>query len=118
MNNTFFYFTGSLYLNAGANTFVVAHDDGLQLNIDGLGLVVNSPGGQAENFTPFTVTASTAGNYNFELAYGECEGPPADLVWSINQQTVGSNVPDSATTGSLLGIGLIALGAFGRRIKQ
>ncbi len=118
LNNTFFYFTGTLYLNAGDNSFVVAHDDGLQLSIGGgIGLVVDSPFGQAENFTPFTVTAPSAGDYTFQLAYGECEGPPADLVWTINQQTVGAPVPDAATTGSLLGIGLVALGAFGRRIK-
>lgn len=72
LNNTYFYFTGQLFLNAGANSFVVGHDDGLQLNIDGIGLVVDRPGPTALNETPFTVTAPSAGTYNFELSYGEC----------------------------------------------
>ena len=118
LNNTVFYFTGNLYLNAGANSFVVAHDDGLQLNIGGgIGLVVNQPGATGEVFTPFNVTAPSAGTYSFQLVYGECCGAPADLVWTINNQQIGT-VPDGAATMSLLGIGLGALGVFGRRIKK
>jgi len=86
LDNTYFYFTGSLFLNAGANSFIVGHDSGVQLNIEGIGLVVNAPGPTALAETPFTVTAPTAGTYTFELAYGECCGPPASLVWEINQK--------------------------------
>lgn len=80
LNNTYFYFTGSVGLHAGANIFTVTHDDGLQLNIDGIGLVVDQPGPTAPSATTYTVNAPTAGNYNFELSYGECCGGPAQIT--------------------------------------
>ena len=46
LNNTYFLFTGSTFLNAGSNAFSIPHDDGLQLNITGIGLVVDAPGEQ------------------------------------------------------------------------
>jgi hypothetical protein len=104
LNNTYFYFTGSIFLNAGANSFVVGHDDGVQLNIDGIGLVVDRPGTTPLEETPFTVTAPSAGTYHFELSYGEAFGPPAALVWEINQETVGSTVTGTnATTSYVIG---------------
>jgi hypothetical protein len=119
LNNTYFYFTGTLFLNAGANTFVVGHDDGLQLNIDGIGKVVDKPGPTGLSETPFTVTAPSAGTYSFELSYGECCGPPASLVWEINNQTVGGNsVADASSTLPLLGIGLGGLAALARKLKK
>ncbi len=117
LDNTLFLFTGSVFLNAGANTFVVGHDDGLQLNIDGIGLVVNEPGPTGLNETPFTVTAPSAGEYTFELSYGECCGPPASLVWDINNKVVGT-VPDATSTLSLLGLSLSGLVALGRRRRK
>jgi hypothetical protein len=118
LDNTYFYFTGSLFLNAGMNSFVVGHDDGLQLHIDGIGTVVDRPGPTGLDETPFNVTAPTAGTYHFELSYGECCGPPASLVWEINQQTVGGNVPDAASTLPLLGIGLGGIAALYRRMRK
>jgi hypothetical protein len=116
IRKAYFYFTGSIFLNAGANSFVVGHDDGVQLNVDGIGLVVDRPGGTPLQETPFTVTAPSAGTYHFELSYGEAFGPPAALVWEINQQTVGtgSNVPEvTSTLGLLTGsIGLLGLVSF------
>ncbi len=41
LNETYIYLTGQVFLNAGSNSFVVGHDDGVQLNIDGIGLNVN-----------------------------------------------------------------------------
>ncbi len=117
LDNTLFLFTGSVFLNSGANTFVVGHDDGLQLNIDGIGMVVDDPGPTALAETPFTVTAPSSGEYSFELSYGECCGPPASLVWDINNQIVGT-VPDATSTLSLLGISLSGLMALGRRVKK
>ncbi len=104
LNNTYFYFTGSIVLYAGANSFLVGHDDGVQLNIDGIGLVVDRPGTTPLQETPFTVTAPSAGTYHFELSYGEAFGPPAALVWEINGETVGSTVTGTnATTAYVIG---------------
>jgi hypothetical protein len=116
LNNTYFYFTGNLFLNAGVNSFVVGHDDGLQLNIDGIGLVVDRPGPTALDETPFNVTAPSAGTYHFELSYGECCGPPASLVWEINQQVVGT--PDAASTFGLLAMALSGLTILSRRVSK
>ena len=105
-DNTYYYFTGQITLNAGANKFVVSHDDGLQLNIDGIGLVVNAPGPSSPSSLPFTVTAPSAGTYDFELSYGECCGPPAQLIFDINDVPIGNGngVPDAGATAGLLGI--------------
>lgn len=104
LNNTYFYFTGSIFLNAGTNYFLVGDDDGVQLNIDGIGLVVDRPGKTPLQETFFTVTAPSAGTYHFELSYGEAFGPPAALVWEINFETVGSTVTGTnASTGFVIG---------------
>jgi len=110
LNNTFFLFTGDTYLNAGANNFVVPHDDGLQLNIDGIGLVVDHPGPTAPVITPFTVNAPTAGMYHFELSYGEGFGPPGVLAFQINGEPVGV-VPLPAAAWAGLSM-LAGLGGF------
>ena len=36
VNDTYMLFTGQISLDAGANLFTITHDDGLQLNIEGL----------------------------------------------------------------------------------
>jgi hypothetical protein len=115
-NNSFLVLTGSIALNAGSNSFVVAHDDGVVITIGGgIGVVVNEPGPTAENFTPFNVTAPLAGNYSFVVQYTECCGPPADLVWSINQQIVG--LPDSSSALLLLCLGIGSLALVSRKLK-
>lgn len=117
LNNTYMLFTGSTYLNAGNNAFVVGHDDGLQLNIDGIGLVVDAPGPTPPVDTPFNVIAPLAGFYNFEMSYGECCGAPAHLVWNVNGAPVSGGVPEPATWGMML-VGFGAVGATLRRRRR
>ena len=110
LNNSYFYFTGTVGLNAGNNTFTITHDDGLQLNIDGIGLVVDQPGPTAPVATTYTVNAPTAGNYTFELSYGETAGGPAQI-------TVfgGSLIPaPEPASVAILGMGVLGA-AFGLR---
>jgi hypothetical protein len=109
--NTFIDITGTVGLLSGANSFVLAHDDGVVLNITGFGTVLNEPGPTAENFSPFTVTnPGPAGNFAFNLQYVECCGPPATLQWTINDVTVGG-VPEPATWAMMfLGVGFIGAG--------
>jgi hypothetical protein len=117
-DNSFLVLTGNITLQAGSNSFVVAHDDGVVITIGGgIGNVVDQPGPTAEDFTPFNVTAPSAGSYSFVLQYTECCGPPADLVWSINQQIVAA--PDSSSTLLLacLGIGSLALVSLKRKLS-
>lgn len=112
LNNTYFYFSGSTYLQAGANSFVVPHDDGLQLNISGIGLVVDQPGPTAPVNTPFTVNAPTAGFYNFQLSYGETAGGPAVLAFLVNGGPAG--VPEPASW-AMMTLGVAGVGGMMRR---
>jgi hypothetical protein len=114
LDNTYYLFTGQTFLNAGPNKFVVAHDDGVELNFPGLpglaglppGDYVDRPGGTSEDFTPFTVTAPSAGFYSFTLSYGEAFGAPGDLVFQINDGPVGT-LPEP-TSLALFGLTTLA----------
>jgi hypothetical protein len=117
LNDTYMLFTGQITLAAGANLFSITHDDGLQLIIDGgVGTVVNQPGPTAPVATPFTATAPSAGTYNFQLAYGECCGPPADLIWFFNGAPVGT-VPEPASWAMML-LGFAGIGMAIRRSRK
>lgn len=118
--NTFIDITGTLGLQHGNNSFVVAHDDGVVLNITGFGTVVNAPDPTAFDTTPFTVfNPGAAGNFAFNLQYAECCSPPAALVFSINDVTVGG-VPEPATWALMVfGIGAVGAGLrLARRTDQ
>jgi hypothetical protein len=92
---------------------VVAHDDGLTLSIDGIGMVVNAPGPTGEAHTPFNVFAPSAGDYTFTLDYAECCGAPAVLEWDINQQIVGQ-APEPGSI-VMFGTGLLGVASTLRR---
>ncbi len=111
LNNSEIVLTGQAYLAAGANAFVVAHDDGVVLIFGGgIGTVVNQPGPTSPVSTPFNVNAPSAGLYDFTLYYTECCGAPAQLVWTINGAPPGGQVPEP---GSMLLLGSGLLGAAG-----
>jgi hypothetical protein len=84
----------------------------MSLNVDGLGSV-SVPGQAASTTTTLVVDPAVAGNYPFELSYGENDIPPETLTANFS-----GAVPDAATTMGLLGMSLCALGALGRRFKK
>ena len=112
-DNIFVEITGTVGLLSGHNSFVVDHDDGVVMNVTGIGNVVFEPGPTAPDTTPFDVfNAGPAGNFNFVLDYTECCGPPAVLKLQINDVLIGT--PEPATwTMMILGFG--AIGASMRR---
>lgn len=116
INYTHIQFEGSTYLNAGSNSFVVPHDDGLRLVFDGIGTVLDQPGPTAPVSTPFNVNAPSSGLYHFVLDYNECCGAPAVLGFEINGAPVTGGVPEASTWAMMLA-GLGAVGFAMRRRK-
>lgn len=118
LDNSYMLFTGQILLTAGANAFTIAHDDGVQLAIDGIsGFAVNAPGPTSPTTTPFTITAPTTGTYTYHLSYGECCDGPAVLQWLYtNGQPVGS-VPEPATWAMML-LGFGGIGMAMRRQRR
>ncbi len=112
--------TGTIFLNAGTNSFQVGHDDGVVLTMPGIGAgtfgnIVNQPGPTALVTTPFTVNnPGAAGNFAFTLDYAECCGPPADLIFAVNSAPVGAATPEPASF-VLFGSGLLAAAGMVRR---
>lgn len=112
--------TGTIFLNAGSNSFQVGHDDGVVLTMPGIGAgtfgnIVNQPGPTGFVTTPFTVTnPGAAGNFAFTLDYTECCGPPADLLFVVNSAPVGVATPEPSSF-VLFGSGLLAAAGIVRR---
>jgi hypothetical protein len=112
--------TGTIFLNAGLNSFTVGHDDGAVLTMPGIGSgtfgnIVNLPGPTALVNTPFNVTnPGAAGNFAFTLDYAECCGAPADLIFAVNSAPVGATTPEPSSF-VLFGSGLLAAAGMVRR---
>ncbi len=119
LNNVHIQFTGSTFLNAGTNSFVLPHDDGVRIVITGIGNVFDQPGPTSPVSTPFSVIAPSAGLYNFILDYNECCGSPARLAFEVNGRPVtgGGTVPEPATWALMFG-GFVVAGAALRRRRQ
>ena len=113
LDNTFIQITGTLGLKAGNNSFVLGHDDGVVLTIAGFGAVLNQPGPTGFTNTPFNVVnPGPAGNFAFTLNYTECCGPPAELLFTVNNVSPG--IPEPASW-SLMLLGIGAIGGIMRR---
>jgi hypothetical protein len=116
-NNIFLRITGTLGLLSGANSFVVGHDDGAVLTVDGFGTVVNAPGPTSFSNSPFIINnPGPAENVGFTLLYSECCGAPADLLFTVNNVSPGG-VPEPATWAMML-VGFGGLGAMLRRRRS
>jgi len=126
-DNSELVITGTIGLLSGNNSFVVGHDDGVALEIPGIGsgdcnghgytdTVLCDPGPTAFVNTPFNVNnPGAAGNFAFTLYYAECCGGPADLLFEVNDITVGS-VPEPASL-VLFGSGVLAIATRLRKRK-
>jgi hypothetical protein len=111
LNNTFFEFQGTVTVTNGMQ-FTAGHDDGLQLQIGNV-LVINVPG--PTSFVTTTVTYNgPSGNLPFILTYGECCGPPADLLINL---PLSSAVPEPGTWAMML-LGFAGLGFAFRQSRR
>jgi hypothetical protein len=119
-DNLHIQLNGMIYLAAGNNSFGVGHDDGLRINVAGLGTVLDTPGPTSFVLTPFNIdNTGAAGVFPFTLDYNECCGPPAYLEFAYaSGAPVTGNVPDTGATMGLFGLGLTGLAAFARRIRK
>jgi hypothetical protein len=113
-DNIFVEITGTVGLLPGNNSFVVEHDDGVVMNVTGIGNVVFQPGPTAPVDTPFNVfNAGAKSNFPFVLDYTECCGAPAVLLLKINNVTIG-NVPEPAAWTMMI-LGMFGVGWAVRR---
>lgn len=108
LDNTFFAFLGLVTMIHG-ETITVTHDDGIQLQIDGV-LVVDSPKPTSAEATSFTWTGAS-GIYPFVMAYGECCGPPAALYIDLPLTAIPEIPTWAMLAAGFAGLGFVALNA-------
>jgi hypothetical protein len=116
VNNSELVITGTTFLNAGSNSFVVGHDDGIVLVIPGIiDTGTSEAGGTSFTSTPFNVNnPGAAGEFAFTLDYAECCGAPADLLFTVNGAPITSTTPEPSSF-VLFGSGLLAAAGMVRR---
>jgi hypothetical protein len=106
MTNTHFQFVGSVFLSAGANSFSIAHDDGVTINISGgIGSVLptSAAGPTSPTVTNFSINnPGAAGNFTFTLDYNECCTAPAVLSWHYPTGGAVGGVPEPSTWAMML----------------
>jgi len=103
-NNGLFLFTGTITVTTG-ETLSVGHDDGADLYVNGIEAITAGTPTSLSYSTCVVGTSCnglTAGTYNFDLAYDEVNGAPADLVMPL-----GTVVPEPSSL-MLLGTGLMS----------
>jgi len=119
MDDTLVELTGNIYLSAGVNSFVVSHDDGLTIDIAGIGRVLDKADPTSPVDTDFDINAPSAGIYDFTLEYNETDGGPGVLQLSYPQGgPVTGSVPDATATLGLLGLSFTSLAAAARKLKK
>ena len=111
LNDTLWNIVGTVTVTTGM-MFTVTHDDGLTLIIGGT-TVIDEPG-------PFSPTTDThtytgpSGTFAFQLVYGECCGPPAELQIDL---PLSSAVPEPGTWAMML-LGFAGLGFAFRQSRR
>ena len=134
LQGTYFLFTAQVYLSAGSHTLAISHDDGAELtstggaggaltfsNISGGSYSGNSIGYSGPSGTTGPgnngnqsglVNVTTAGVYTFKLGYGEVQGLPATLSFTVDgipaQTTPEPSTVVMAGTAALVGLGCAA----------
>jgi hypothetical protein len=82
VGGTFIVLTGQIFLNAGANTLTLPHDDGIILSIAGIGVYDDHAPTSVVPGQSHTFNAPSAGLYSFTLEYAGVNGPPERLELS------------------------------------
>ena len=98
---SYFLFTGSVFLTAGSHTFSITHDDGAQLTIAGQTFGTPTP---TSKITETETITTGAGDIAFTLGYGEVNGPPSILNFSIDGVTVTSTPEPSTMVGATMAL--------------
>jgi hypothetical protein len=115
LNNTIFNFTGTVSLTQG-QTYVWGADDGITLIINGV-TVVSNPLSHGFSELQNTWLGGT-GTFAFQMVYGECCNPPAQLFiegLALTSPPVATPLPAALP---LFAGGLGALGLLGWRRKR